>query len=301
MIDDRLDKNLQEFNRRYQELVYSKEMNSAEKKSRYFGNIKEFNIKRVVQDLKYRNYAMENFTVSGNVVLDNVQHQDVSQFKIAVYSCIVGPYDRLIEPIFVEPGVDYLMFTDQEIPELSIWKKIDITQMEEYGKLSNSMMNRKIKIIQCRVLQEYDYTVYIDGNIEVVAGVSPIIADMGRTSFGVHYHRRRDCIYDEVVSVKHLKRIRGEEMDRQMRIYKKDGFPQHFGMYENSILIRDNRDDETLNLMQAWWDEFCRFSTRDQLSLPYVIWQQGYNKDKILILGNDVERNTRFNRINKHL
>lgn len=301
MIDERLDKNLQEFNRRYQELVYSKEMSSAEKKNRYFGNIKDFNIKRIVQDLKYRNYAMENFTVSGNMVLENVQYQDVSQLKIAVYSCIVGSYDRLIEPVFVEPGVDYLMFTDQEIPEFSSWKKIDITRMEEYGELSNSMMNRKIKIMQCSALQEYDYTIYIDGNIEVVSGVSPIITDMGRTSFGVHYHRRRDCIYDEVISVKHLKRIKGEEMDQQMRIYKKDGFPRHFGMFENSILIRDNRDDETLELMREWWDEFCRFPTRDQLSLPYVIWKQGYSREKILILGNDVERNTRFNRINKHL
>ena len=301
MIDERLDKNLQEFNRRYQELVYSKEMSSAEKKNRYFGNIKDFNIKRIVQDLKYRNYAIENFTVSGNMVLENVQYQDVSQLKIAVYSCIVGSYDRLIEPVFVEPGVDYLMFTDQEIPEFSSWKKIDITRMEEYGELSNSMMNRKIKIMQCSALQEYDYTIYIDGNIEVVSGVSPIITDMGRTSFGVHYHRRRDCIYDEVISVKHLKRIKGEEMDQQMRIYKKDGFPRHFGMFENSILIRDNRDDETLELMREWWDEFCRFPTRDQLSLPYVIWKQGYSREKILILGNDVERNTRFNRINKHL
>lgn len=301
MIDDRLDKNLQEFNRRYQELVYSKEMSSAEKRNRYLGNIKDFNIKRVVQDLKYRNYAMEHFTVSANVVLDNVQHQDVSHLKIAVYSCIVGPYDRLIEPVFVEPGVDYLMFTDQDIPVSSSWKKMDITQMEDYGKLSNSMMNRKIKIMQCRTLQEYDYTIYIDGNIEVVSGLSPIIADMGLTSFGVHYHRARDCIFDEVVSVKHLKRIAGEEMDQQMRIYIKDGFPRHFGMFENSILIRDNRDDETLLLMREWWDEFCRFPTRDQLSLPYVIWKQGYSKDKILILGDDVERNTRFNRINKHL
>ena len=301
MIDEQLDKHLQEFNRRYQELVYSKEMNSAEKKNRYFGNIKDFNIKRVIQDLKYRKYAMEHFTVSGNVVLDNVQYQDVSKLKIAIYSCIVGPYDCLIEPVYVEPGIDYLMFTDQDIPKHSSWKKVDITQMNEYGELSNAMMNRKLKIMQCSSLLEYDYTIYIDGNIEVVSGISPIIAEMGKTSFGVHYHRRRDCIYDEVVAVKHLKRITGEEMDRQLSIYKNEGFPRHFGMYENSILIRDNHDNDTLNLMQAWWNEYCQFPTRDQLSLPYVIWKHGYNREKILILGNDVERNTRFNRINKHL
>lgn len=301
MIDEQLDKNLQDFNRRYQELVYSKEMSRHEKKSRYFGNIKDFNIKRVIQDLNYRKYAKEHFTVLGNKVYNNEQYQDPSKFKIAVYSCIVGSYDRLVEPVYVEPGVDYLMFTDQAIPSTSSWKKIDITQLDEYADLSGAMMNRKIKIMQCKVLEEYDYTIYIDGNIEVVSGVSPIIAQMGKSFFGVHFHRRRDCIYDEVVSVKHLKRITGEEMDRQMEAYKREGFPPHYGMYENSILVRCNRDIETLDLMKAWWDEYCQYPTRDQLSLPYVIWKYKYNKERILILGNDVERNTRFNRINKHL
>lgn len=301
MIDEQLDRRLQEFNHRYQELVYSKEMSRVEKKNRYLRNFRDFNFKHIIQDLNYRKYAMKNFSVVGNVVIDNELYQKVSPLKIAVYSCIVGSYDRLIDPVYVEHGVDYFMFTDQDIPSSSAWTKIDITKMDEYGELSNTMLNRKIKILQSNILREYDYTIYVDGNIEVVSGVTPIIANMGCTSFGVHYHRRRDCIYDEVIAVKHLKRIRGEEMDHQMNVYKREGYPQHFGLYENSILIRDNRDAVTQNLMGAWWDEYNRFSTRDQLSLPYVIWKQGFRKEKILILGNDIERNVRFNRINKHL
>ena len=201
----------------------------------------------------------------------------------------------------MEPGIDYLMFTDQDLPVNSVWSKVDITQMEEYGKISNVELNRKIKILQCDILKQYDYTIYVDGNIELVTGVSPIISDMGNCSFAVHYHRTRDCIYDEVVSVKHLKRVSGEEMDKQMEHYKAQGYPLHYGLYENSILVRDNRDKDTRDLMKAWWAEYIRFPTRDQLSLPYVIWKCNYNKDRILILGRDLERNTRFNRINKHL
>lgn len=244
---------------------------------------------------------MGHFSREGNVILDNIKHQETDQYKIAVFSCIVGAYDSIIDPVFAEPGVDYLMFTDQDIPSCSVWRKIDITRMKEYGQISNAEMNRKIKIFQCDILKQYDYTIYIDGNIELVSGVSPIISEMGNCYFGVHYHRSRDCNYDEVVSVKHLKRVTGEEMDKQIEHYRAQGYPEHYGLYENSILIRDNRDKTTDDLMKEWWDEYKRFPTRDQLSLPYVIWNGQYNKDRILILGQDLERNTRFNRINQHL
>lgn len=38
--------------------------------------------------------------------------------RIAVYSCVVGKYDRIIEPVYVQPGVDYLMFTDLDLPKI---------------------------------------------------------------------------------------------------------------------------------------------------------------------------------------
>ena len=29
--------------------------------------------------------------------------------------------------------------------------------------------------------------------------------------------------------------------------------------------------------MEEWWDEYIKFSKRDQLSLPYVMWKNGYS------------------------
>ena len=52
--------------------------------------------------------------------------------------------------------------------------------------------------------------------------------------------------------------------------------------------------------MEKWWDEYLRFPTRDQLSLPYVVWKYGFDKAQIMILGNDVEMNPRFNRYFSH-
>lgn len=300
MIDERLDRQLVSFNERYQKCFYSSARTDDIKKIRYLSNIKSLNFKRVIEDLKYRNYAKKHFSADGNIISQTPHVINPADYRIAVYSCIVGQYDSIIEPIYKEDDIDYLIFTDQDLPKNSSWSKREIRGLPEYRQLKAAQLNRKIKILQTQELLEYDYTIYIDGNIEIVSGVSPIIANMGQYGLGVHYHRRRDCIYDEVVSVKHLKRITGKDMDEQVNAYMRDGFPKHFGMYENSILIRNNRDVDTIDLMKTWWEEYLRYPTRDQLSLPYVIWKTGYNKNKVYILGNDIERNPRFNRLYNH-
>ena len=302
MYDDKLDKRLLDFNRRYQEQVYSNQKTKLEKIRGYFDNFKKCDFKQIIEYLRYRKYAKTNFTTNGNISFNNGGNQKTDGLKVAVYSCIVGHYDGITDPVYTEPGVTYLMYTDQEIPIESVWQKVDVTKIRDYNRMSNVMLNRKIKILQTERLQEFDYTVYVDGNIEIVTGVSPLIAKMKGCGFGVHYHRTRDCIYDEMVAVKHLKRIcGGGDMVEQVNNYRDNGFPPHFGLYENSILIRDNRDAESLRLMELWWDEYCKYPTRDQLSLPYVIWKNHFDRKKILIMGNDIERNPRFNRIKKHL
>jgi hypothetical protein len=58
-----------------------------------------------------------------------------SEDRIAVYTAIFGPYDRLIEPVTVPDNVDFFIFTDQEVAEDSIWQKmdIDLDQFSGYG------------------------------------------------------------------------------------------------------------------------------------------------------------------------
>lgn len=301
MINEHLDRRLMDLNQRYQAIVRSQAYIGSTNKSRYFNNLKHLRFRNIISDLKYRSYGKKNFSTKGNLMRCSEEIQNVSNFRIAVYSCVVGKYDQFIEPVYCENGVDYYMFTDQNLPECSIWKKINISNWDDYKHLSPLMLNRKLKILQNELLLGYDYTIYVDGNVEIVAGFSPLIARMKNYGFGVHFHRSRDCIVDEVVSVKHLKRLAGKEMDKQIANYLSEGFPRHNGLFENSILVRDNRNVRIQKLMRYWWDEYNKYQTRDQLSLPYVIWKTKFDTNEILILGNDVEMNPRFNRINQHL
>ena len=53
-MDQRLDEQIIEFNKRYQDAVFSNERLLQEKKNRYLTNIKQFKLLNVIDDLKYR-------------------------------------------------------------------------------------------------------------------------------------------------------------------------------------------------------------------------------------------------------
>ena len=252
--------------------------------------------------LKECYYTFFHYSTKGNVVMESPSAPiDICDKKVAVYTCIVGNYDPLIEPLTTEQGVDYYVFTDQDVPDGSKWKKKDVTCLEEYHTLSSSQLNRKIKMLPHLYLSGYDYSVYVDGNVEICDSLTPLVKEMGDCGFGVHYHRTRDCIYHELKRILYLKKTNGQLAKSQVETYRKAGFPQHGGLYENTLLIRNHHDKDTCRLMELWWLEYKKYPTRDQLSLPYVIWKSGYDRKRIHIIGNNIDKNKRIKRIYSHI
>jgi hypothetical protein len=65
-----------------------------------------------------------------------------------------------------------------------------------------------------------------------------------------------------------------------MEHYRKQGFPENYGLAANRIIIR-RKSEELEKLMESWWEELNTFSRRDQLSLFYVIWKTGFKKYRL--------------------
>lgn len=295
-----IDAGLVEINKRYQDLFYSPEVQKKLKKKKYMEYIDKKNYKQIVEDILFKLFIRIPSSLSGNVTMCHPKKVNCLNGKIAVYSCVVGKYDRIVEPVYVQPDVDYLMFTDLKLPKDTVWKKIDITQFDDYKLLTPVQMNRKIKMLPHKYLSNYDYSLYVDGLIELVGAISPMIKEMGQYGLGIHFHNQRDCIYDEAVMIKYAKKANMNEVKNQLEKYKKEGFPAHFGLYENTILLRKHCDESVCRLMEAWWSEYLKYPTRDQLSLPYLIWKTNFPKEYIYIMGNNINRNPRFNRGLKH-
>ena len=64
-------------------------------------------------------------------------------------------------------------------------------------------------------------------------------------------------------------------MQKQIDLYKKEGFPKHFGLNETNVIIR--RKNESVRKVMDLWEDFLRkYSHRDQMSFNYVLWKLKY-------------------------
>lgn len=215
--------------------------------------------------------------------------------KIAVYSCITGGYDILVEPFFAIDNVDYIMFTDNLDLQADKWQiKAIPSSISAQG--DNVLINRYIKMHPNVVGAQYDYALYVDGNICVVSNVCNMVNAVNpRTGIAIHRHSSRDCIYDEVKVCLNAKRGNVRKLVEQIERYKKDGMPAHYGLLEATVILTDLHNSMALELQDKWWHEFLiSESRRDQISLPYILWKNNINIYDVGNLGCPIQQNPKF-------
>lgn len=219
--------------------------------------------------------------------------RDLGKARIAVYSCIVADYDHLIEPSFLHTNVDYFMFSDKNFYS-SIWQKKDLP--EKIKKLKNPvLMNRYIKLHPFEFFPEYDYVLYIDGNIEVASDVSGLINGLGDYGIAMHQHFKRDCVYKEAEALNSVGKGDEEKMAAQLKKYKEAGLPKNFGLAEVTIILSSTTSPMARSIFEAWWAEFLSSeSYRDQLAFPYVIWKNNVDINQITTLGRNLRLSGKF-------
>lgn len=220
--------------------------------------------------------------------------------RIAVYMVVFGEYDQLTEPYCSPDNIDYWIITDQNYDlSHSKWKKYDISGFEkELEGLNNIEKNRYFKMHPMTVFDKYRYSLYVDGNVQIITDVTEYVYHIGKTGISVHMHRCRDCVYEEAEAVVQAKKATRAIIDKHIQHLRECGFPQHYGLLECNVIMREH----TLlckKIMDEWWFEFLTNSRRDQLSLPYVLYKNNVAVDDVGTMGNNVMNNLSF-RINVH-
>jgi hypothetical protein len=212
-----------------------------------------------------------------------------SKYKIAVYTCVFGKYDTLLEPICHPDNIDYYVITDNDLPSSSEWKKIDISPYERIlEKMDNVEKNRWFKMNPFEIFSQYKYSVYIDGNIRPVSDFTEFINRLGSCGIGMFWHRANNCIYQEALFNKYLvKKVPDEMIDRQIKYLKSKRMPKNYGMTTCNIIAREHDNPTCRKLMKDWWSEFYHHCKRDQLSFPYVAWKNRIPMKEIAVLGDD--------------
>lgn len=284
---------------------------------------REYNIgRRVVEMKKYFPFHMLKYVrmiyhrkqmkkmddeLSRDVVIGNyyASPDPVTDKKGVVYTCITDGYDDPIEPVLVDPNLDYLMFTDKtNVESGSIWQLKAISQ--ELSAHEGNYANRYYKF-NPHVLfaQDYDYAVYIDGSVQIVSDVTGLfrIAHESPTGIAIHKHYARNCAYKEAEWCQIHNKGNVEKIEVQVQRYKDEGFPANFGLCECPVIVVDLKSENAKKIMDAWWHEFAvvsELSGRDQISLPYIIWKLGFTMGDIGNLGDTIYKNPKFMKITYH-
>ena len=66
------------------------------------------------------------------------------QGKGVVYSAIIGDYDRVKEPKYVDPDFDYILFTDNPNLQTKIWK---VRLIDNSEQLDSVRLSKRIKLV----------------------------------------------------------------------------------------------------------------------------------------------------------
>lgn len=221
--------------------------------------------------------------------------------KIAVYTSIFGGYDELHENQYKMEGVDYLCYTDSDIKS-DTWEIIQSTPI--YNDPNRNA--KKYKILPHRYLSDYDYSVWIDGNILIVKDIRELVT---QHKYQVFDHNQtildpRNCIYKEYNAIIQLGNSNGgnykdnpQIMHAQVKRYLNEGYPHNNGLATNPILLRNHNDSEVIKNMEDWWLEIKHNSRRDQLSFDYIAWKNNF---KYKFLDGDSRKNEYFLQTGKH-
>lgn len=194
--------------------------------------------------------------------------------KIAIVTALAGDRDRLAQPLVVYPNADYIAFVDKRW-DVGCWDQRVLCLFSEDEKFAKRRNAKAPKILPHLFAPGYEYYFWVDATHDVVMDPEEIIGRfLGEADIAVFRHRERSCAYEEAGEVINIEFDHPDLVRRQMEYYREKGFPQGYGLYELPSFVRRNTvATRTMNM--RWWHEICRYSSRDQLSFPYVAWSLG--------------------------
>ena len=212
-----------------------------------------------------------------DIILNNIISSDE---KGVVYTAIFGDYENLLEPKFINEDLDYICFTDNPNLKSNFWE----IKLVDNPNLDNVRKARKVKILPHEYVKEYDYSIWVDAGFQIIGDIKKFINlySTGK-SFMSCIHTNRNCIYDEATECILQKKDNEQVFNAQINKYKKENYPEKYGLIESGVIYRRHNDPKIIKAMDDWCSEVINFSNRDQISLPYVLWKNNLPIDKYRI------------------
>jgi GT2 family glycosyltransferase len=197
-------------------------------------------------------------------LINQEKNINLKDSKIVVYTAISKGYDSIIQNQNPK-GADFIAFLEDQ-PSSGIW------QLRPFeNRFQDSNRNAKIyKILSHEYFPEYEYSLWIDGNVRLIIPVDILIQTFLKDAdMALFNHPERNCIYKEAETCKKRNLDNPDVITNQINHYKKEGYPANAGLAECTVILR-RHTEKIKEFNNAWWEEIQKWSRRDQLSFPVV-------------------------------
>lgn len=181
------------------------------------------------------------------------------------------------DPIVKNPDWDHICFTSCNNIKSNTWK---IIKLPKPKGMSYAKFARYVKIMVAdKYWDHYDISLWLDTKFTITQNLNSFANKylLSRDcDFMIMDHHKRNCIYDEIITLKE-KNFRGNtkvirSLEKQIKEYKSENMPENFGLYQDAIFIRKHQPN-VHQFMKLWYNEVLKHSRRDMVSFPYILWK----------------------------
>ncbi len=197
--------------------------------------------------------------------------------RIAVVTAVAAGKDLLVDPEVDVGSADFIAYSDRPQDHLRVWQVRPLPIWSSDPRFAGRRHAKLPKVLPQVLLPGYDFYIWIDGNYTLKASPEAICEQVLKDStadIAVFKHRLRDCVFREAGEVLKYQLDHADRVQRQMAEYRRQGFQRRSGLFELPAFAM-RASPQMLRLSLAWWEQICRFSSRDQLSFPYAVFKTG--------------------------
>ncbi|XP_028783163.1 uncharacterized protein LOC114739279 [Neltuma alba] len=236
------------------------------------------------------------YSSAGGFKITDKDQSYMNACKAVVSTCAFGGGDDLYQPIGMSGA------SLKKVCYVAFWDEITVRAQESVGHrieengfigkwrvvvvrdlpFSDQRLNGKVpKMLSHRLFPQAEYSIWVDSKSQFrrdPLGVLEALLWRSNSVIAISEHGARGSVYDEARAVVKKNKATPEEVEVQINQYHKDGLPQdkrfngRKALSEASIIVRKHTPLTNL-LMCLWFSEVVRFTSRDQLSFPYVLWR----------------------------
>lgn len=128
-----------------------------------------------------------------------------------------------------------------------------------------------------QLLPEYTYSLWVAPDITIVGDILRFGKVYGEgMSLLTFSNAEKDCMYEDMS----VTQMGADELNIKIRKamlrYRKEGYPEHNGLIDGRVIMRNHQDKELGKVMEKWWEEVQKGGMYTGSILNYVAWKHQY-------------------------